>query len=281
MTEAQQKEKINSQGATEANLDSGQGTAGAPKEPQDKQAPKVEQAKTDAAQATTTTQATTAEATAQTQSETTTKATETKVANDWPQFQDEAIKATANILKDTGLSFEEAKLLFAKDGVVGSVDLPALEAKVGKDKAALAMIGVKDYQTRQQAFIDQTIKEVHTVVGGKESFEKIKIWATDKAKEDQAFNADLVKYKQMMDAGGVSARAAARDLLQAYTSSSDTSGVKTKMVNGDKSVGVSTTETPLSRSDYMKLLKEAHKKGDRAEINRLDARRRAGIKAKI
>ncbi len=278
MTEAAQK--VNSQGATQENLDPGQGTAGAPKEPTVNNGPaKTDQSTQSNTQATTTDTKAGTE-TASTGVQETTKA-QTAQVSVWPEFHDEAIKATANILKDAGLSFDEAKTLFAKDGVLGTVDLPALEDKVGKDKAALAMMGIKDYQTRQQSFIDQTVKQVHDVFGGKDAFEKVKEWASDKAKTDQTFNADLTKYKEMFNAGGVSAKAAARDLLHAYTSAPDTSGVTTKMINGDKTVQVSSTETPLSRLDYLKLTKEAHAKGDRRELAKLDARRRAGIKAKI
>ncbi len=143
------------------------------------------------------------------------------------------------------------------------------------------MMGIKDYYNRQLAQTTETVKAVHTVFGGEQAFEKAKTWAVEKAKTDPAFATDLSKYKEMFNAGGVSARAAARDLLQQYNSSPDTSGVKNKMVQGDKTVNVGAGETPLNRLDYMKLLKEAHRTGNRSEIAKLDARRRAGIKAKL
>ncbi len=281
MTEAVQKEKVNSQGATAADMAASQTeqNVGIPKEPQDRKEP-AKEVKQSAEQ---TTKAASTEATTQTQQQTQTQSTEAKQekVSDWPQFQDAAIVATANVLKESGLTFEEAKSLFAKDGVLGNIDTAALEAKVGKDKAALAMMGVKDYQTRQQAQIDQTVKSVHEVFGGEAAFEKVKVWAVDKAKNDPAFLNDLNKYKDMFTTGGVSARAAARDLLQQYNASPETSGVQTKMIQGDKTVGTTSNESPLNRLDYMTLLKKAHKEGNRPEIARLDARRRAGIKLKI
>ena len=280
MTEATQQ-KVNSQGATAENLDDGQGIAGAPKEPKVNNGPTTEVSTAGAVSKET---ATIVETTSTVQSQTETQSTEAKVANDWPEFQDDALKASASVFKEAGLDYATVKGAFAKTAETGKledVDVPALEAKLGKEKAALALIGIKDYYNRQVAQVAETVKAVHTVFGGEQAFEKAKAWAVDKAKTDQAFASDLTKYRDMFNAGGVSARAAARDLLQAYNAAPDTSGVKTKMINGDKTVQVGASETPLSRSDYMKLYKDAHAKKDYAEIKRLDTRRRAGIKAKI
>ncbi len=279
--------KVNSQGASAAELDAGQTVAGAPKAPAEpsnsppaKPVDAVAQAATDKVAAET---KATADATAATQA----AADATKAATkpeEWPSIADQGLSSAANVMKDAGLSYTDTKAIFAKavqSGKVEDIDITALETKIGKDKAALAMIGVKDYYARQTAATQETIKQVYTIVGGEAAYTKVKDWATQKAAADPEFAKDLDKYRSMFDAGGVTARAAAVDLLRQYNLAPNTSGVSNRMVTGDTTVGVDKALQPLSRLDYIEQLKEAHKKGDRAAVQRLDAQRRAGIKAKI
>jgi hypothetical protein len=266
----------NTQDATRENLSEGQSTDGAPKAPVVNNAPTSTPAPTPAP--------TQVAAPSPTPAPTATPSP-ASTQEQWPTFADQALTASANLMKDAGLAPTDAKTIFSKTlqtGKIEDVDLPALEEKIGKDKAALAMIGVKDYFTRQQAISSQTIQEVEAVFGGKDAYAKVRDWATAKAAADPAFAKDVESYRGMFNAGGISARAAAKDLLSQYTNSPETSGVVTKMVNGNKTVTVDTTaQQPLSRSEYLELLKEANKKGDLRAVAELDARRRAGIKAKI
>ncbi|HXB13651.1 MAG TPA: hypothetical protein VNZ45_16810 [Bacteroidia bacterium] len=269
------------QDADKQNLSDGQGTDGAPSAPKVNNAAPAKDVAAPDVTITTETVVAPVQGTTQVAAAT----TASTVQEQWPTFADQALTASANLMKNAGLAPSDAKTIFAKTlqtGKIEDVDLPALEAKIGKDKAALAMIGVKDYFTRQQAFATKTIEEVESVFGGKDAYTKVKEWAIAKASTDSNFAKDVDKYREMFNAGGVSARAAALDLLSVYSKAPDTSGVVTKIVNGNKTVSVDTSNAkPLSRSEYMTLLKAAEKTGNKREIADLNARRRAGIKAKI
>ena len=203
---------------------------------------------------------------------------------DWVKYEDESLESAAGVMKDAGLAFDDAQGIFAKaleTNDLKDVDLPALEKAIGKDKASLVMLGVKDYYQRNLAEVQATAKTVHGVFEGEESYLKVKDWFLEKAKIDEAIANDLKKYGEMFNAGGVSARAAALDMKRVYTSDPETSGLEVKIMDGDTKTKVIDGIEPLTRKESNKLLKEAHKNGDQKKINEIHARRRAGMKAGI
>jgi hypothetical protein len=85
----------------------------------------------------------------------------------------------------------------------------------------------------------------------------------------------------MIDEGGYRAEAGARELLRLYNAAPNTKGLgNAKLAVGDSTGTV--VGTHLTRADYLTQLKAAHERGaSRAEIQALDARRRAGKAAGI
>lgn len=199
---------------------------------------------------------------------------------EWPKYDDPSLGAAVELMKAAGLNYEDSKAFFKKAGETGKasdVDFKGLEAKMGKAQATLVMAGLKQYEAEQTQFAQATITDVMTVLGGKESYMKLKDWVSVREAADPAFAKDLVAYRQMISSGGVQAKAAAIALKQLYTENPNNSGLNNKMVEGDKSVNAVEGQ-PLGRAEYNKLLKEAYDKRDDAEVTRLNARRKAGIK---
>ncbi len=197
----------------------------------------------------------------------------------WPEFKDTSVAAAAGLMKEAGLSYTDGMEFFKAAAASlnpADVDVKALEAKIGKDKAALVMVGIKDYCARTQDFQKKTVADVYGVMGGEAGFKKVQSWVATREAGDEGFAAEMQVYRQMLDQGGVAARAAATDLMRQYNANPNNSGLQTKMVNGDKPA-TATDNSPLGRKDYLTAIKEAQSKGDKALVATLNARRKAGI----
>lgn len=213
-----------------------------------------------------------------------TKDDDEPVVTEWAEWEDPSAAAAVELLKEAGVTPNEADGIFKKaieTGDLRDINVKELEAKVGKAKALLIMNGVRDYHTRVTETNTKTVNEVKQVFGGDKGWETVKAWAQAKEKVDPAFKKELDDIRDDLNKGGRAAKAAAKDLLGMYNGAGNTKGLGNQnIVKGDgtaKAAG-----EPLTRAGYNEALKKAHAEGATpATFAQLDARRRAGMKAGI
>lgn len=295
-TEATASDKaIAAQGATPANLDDGAaGTKGAPKQPEalsNDPPPATKEKKEGLDEENTVVvdpvKAAADEAAAKAAADK--KAAEDKEAAgplksyaDFPESP--AATAAIDLLKEAGVGPNEANSFFAKaieSGDLKDVDVAGLEAKLGKAKATLVMAGVTAHYEGLAQKSAATVKQTHDIFGGEANWNTVRTWAQTAEKADPAFKSRIDDIRGLLNEGGVRAEAGARELLRLYNAAPQTKGLgNTKLVVGDATGSV--IGTALSRADYVKELTAAHERGAKPqEIQALDARRRAGMKAGI
>ena len=284
-------EKGLSPGVTTADLDEGQSrSAGAPQAPEVSNTPPPEEksAEDKAKEA----EAAKIEADAKAKEEADAKAKEEaeKAAEDenkeadeelteYPEYGDEAADAAVSLLKEAGVTPAEADKFFreaVEANDLSKIDIAALTEKVGKDKASLIMMGVKDYYNRQMASTQESVDAVYGVVGGKENWDQVSAWARTKSNSDKAFASRMAELNQMFDLNKSAASMAARELVDLYNKDSNNKSLSVNMTHGDSSASRSGLGSePLSRADYIEQLKAAEAKGDKAKVAELNARRLA------
>lgn len=202
---------------------------------------------------------------------------------EYTKYDDVAADSVVDILKESGVSVEDAKKFFEKattTGKVEDIDVSAIEAKLGKSKTALLMMGVQQYVNTTMTKNVEITKVTHAAVGGPENFKKVSEWAAGKEKADPAFKAKLDEYRKMFGTGPTGAAMASKALGEAYNASPENSSLKVTMIQGDKTVNAAAI-TGISRADYLSQLKVAQDKRDNTEVARLHAARLAGKKAGI
>ena len=104
---------------------------------------------------------------------------------EYPVYNDEAADSVVGLLKDAGVTADEADTFFraaVEANDLSKVDVAGLTAKVGKEKATLIMVGVKDYYNRNAEAVKKVTDEVYKVTGGEAQFETLKNWAIEKEK---------------------------------------------------------------------------------------------------
>jgi hypothetical protein len=204
---------------------------------------------------------------------------------DYVDFSDSpAAAAAVNLLKEAGVGPNEANAFFEKalkSGDLKDVDVKGLEAKLGKDKATLVMAGVTAHYTALNEKQVASVKAVHEVFGGEKNWTSVRDWAHAAEKADPKVKTQIDAIRGMIDEGGFRAEAGARELLRLYNAAPNVKGLgTTKLAVGDSTGTV--VGTHLTRADYITELKKAHdRNAPRAEIQALDARRRAGKAAGI
>ena len=200
---------------------------------------------------------------------------------EYPVYNDEAADSVVGLLKDAGVTADEADTFFraaVEANDLSKVDVAGLTAKVGKEKATLIMVGVKDYYNRNAEAVKKVTDEVYKVTGGEAQFETLKNWAIEKEKVDTKFAAELNDYRAMLEGTPTQARLAAQELLRAYNADPKTKSLTVNMTHGDKPGSQDLSLEYISRSDYITQLKVAESKADKAEISRLNARRSQSVK---
>jgi len=204
------------------------------------------------------------------------KATE----GDWLRTGDEVADTAIDLMKDAGVTAQDAEGIFGKamqSGKMEDIDLAALEAKVGKAKANLVLAGIRDWHTRVAAKNLATVQSVHEVVGGEEAWASLREWAQKREAADTGFASEMEEYRALFEQGGKAAKFAAQELVNLYSADPNTKGLNNSIVRGDGKPAAQ--GGPLNRADYLRLVTEAENKGDRAEVARLSARRDAGRRA--
>ena len=204
------------------------------------------------------------------------KAAEEASKKEYPVYNDETADAVVGILKEAGVTPEEADTFFraaVESGKLEDIDVTKLTEKVGKEKANLIMVGVKDFYNRNTQAVKTVVDEVYKVTGGEEQFATLRNWALEKEKSDPAFKAELDEYRNMLNSTPVAARLAINELVKAYNADPKTKSLTVNITSGDK-VGSGGLELGyISRADYVAARKVAEDKRDFAEVDRLKARR--------
>lgn len=200
--------------------------------------------------------------------ETKTEQVDTEAA-EYVSYNDPAADAAVELLKEEGVTPQEAAKWFApvlESMDINKMDIAAMEAKLGKAKAGVVAAAVKDYYTRQAQTIQTTAKAVTEVFGGDENLGKIRNWVNtlpDNA-EEKGQVAELLK---LMNQGEYSAKLAAKELRALYEKHPNNKSLSIKRVDGD---GVSAEQTKiLTRQEYHAEMKKAQANGDKQRIAEL------------
>lgn len=207
---------------------------------------------------------------------------EVEVLDEYIDYGDETANSVVATLKEAGIDPAEAHGWFADavaSGDMSKIPLDKLQEKLGKEKANLVMLGVKDYYTRTEGAAKESAKAVHDVCGSEENWVKVRDWAKARAANDPDFAAQVEAYNKMFELSKVAAQAAARELVAAYEGDSNNSSLNKKLVHGDSPASVGIGDATLTRSDYLKQIKVAEENRDYKEANRLRAVRLASKKA--
>lgn len=280
-TEVTATEKaLAAQGATQEQTDDGHNGKGNPvpvdkgltKPEEKKPETKVEEKKTDEKKVDTATE----EVTEPTQEE------KDAWKKDYIKFEDEAGQSVVNLLNEAGVKPVEANAFFEeaiKSGDFTKIKWDLIEARLGKDKAALARIGITHHYNTIYKRNEDTRAKGYEVVGGEENWKKVATWVKSTEKADPKQKAVFDEIRKGIDAGGRLAEYAFADLRKMYEADSKNSGLGTnKIVQGD--LQPARVEGALTKAAYLKEIKDAHaRNATHAEINDIRARRTAGIQA--
>ena len=201
---------------------------------------------------------------------------EPEVLEDYAEYDDPIAQAVVNQLKAAGLDAKTADGIFraaVESGDLSKVNMTLLREKLGNQGADLAMLGFKDYYTRQVGGVKAIVEAVHTAVGGEENFNAIRDWAQKLEKSDPKFATTLNGLRKMLDSDPVAAELAADKLKRLYEADPKNKTLNINMEVGDTAAQKSFV--PISRADYLKQYHVLHDKGDFRGISELDARRKA------
>ncbi len=190
-----------------------------------------------------------------------------------------AANAAIELLKEAGVGPNAANEFFAKaltSGDLNDIDVAGLEAKLGKSKTTLLMAGVTTHFEAVKAKTAATVQNVHKIFGNEDNWKVVREWAQGAEKADPKVKAQINDIRGLLDEGGARAEAGARELLRMYNAAPTTKGLGTDKLAVGESTGT-VIGTHLSRSQYLVELKAAHARNAKpAEIQAIDARRRAG-----
>lgn len=198
-------------------------------------------------------------------------------------YGDDAVNSVVATLKEAGVDAKEADGWFreaAETGDMSKINVTAIAEKVGKEKANLIVLAVKDYYGRTQGSVKESVNAVYEQVGGEENWKKVSAWATAQRKADPAFNKKADALNAMFDLSPEAAAMAAKELRSMYEAASGNSSLQVKQMQGQTAASVGVNLEPISRKDYAEQYERAHRKGDTATMAQLNARRQATIKSK-
>lgn len=189
-----------------------------------------------------------------------------------------AADAAVNLLKESGVTPQEAEVWFAKVKETNNIDdlnFAEMEKKLGKDKANLVASAAKDYYNSAKATESGKSQAVLDEVGGDANYALVRDWALKKEKSDPKFAEQLNQFRKMIDLGTSSAKLAGKALKEAYEGDPSNKSLGTKMVQGTGVPSRDATTGTLTRNEYLAQVKVAQEKGDHAEIARLRSVRAA------
>jgi hypothetical protein len=203
---------------------------------------------------------------------------------EYATYDDPAAQGAIDVLKESGVSAEDAEKFFApffKSGELKDINWSELEAKIGKGKAWLVKTGVETAHANEVTKRDATVTQTLEIFGGQENWNTVKTWAQTKETTDPAFKKQVDDIRDLLNLGGAKASAGARELLRLFNSDTGTKG------NGAKSLVTGTTTgavvgKPLTRAEYYTAMEKAENSGASEAVKQeLRDRRHAGMVAGI
>jgi hypothetical protein len=174
----------------------------------------------------------------------------------WGTTGDEVGDSVLMLLQTSGVEPDVAKSRLydaVKEGDQTKIVRDALVEKVGKVNANLILAGVENFVSKNAAKIAGIAKEVHSVAGGKEAWDKVAAWVSKNVPDDK--RGELAS---MIDEGGAKARFAASEFLSMYNADEkNTSLGSTTRVDGDAKAP--SNGRAIDRRTYAQELEKAHR----------------------
>lgn len=165
--------------------------------------------------------------------------------------------AVLALLQNSGVSTDEAKALMfdaIQAGDPTKIDVAALEAKVGKNKATIIIAGANNFVKESRDAANAIVSTMHDEVGGAANWKVIAEWAKEGVPAE-----DLEVLREMIDGGGVKARLAAKEMKGLYEAADGNSTLaKTEVIPGGKPP-VNNKFVPLTSIQYANQLEKANK----------------------
>lgn len=271
------KSAVEKQGADAADLSEGQGTGGAPKAPDVSNKPPVKELTAEEKKAADTAKA---EAAKKTGDEDTEETEEAPKVKDFGTYEDDNASSAISLLKEAGVTPDEAASYFSKaiqTGKLEDIDMQAMIKKIGKEKATAVLSLSTAFYNKNMAETQNRVKSVVAAAGGEQSFVKVRDFIRSEAQKNPELKKQAGEWIKMFDLNDKTALLAVSEMVEIYNKDPRHKSLQINMVHGDRSgteVGVHTGET-LSRGDYLAKVKVAEAKGDMQEVSRLRALRKA------
>ena len=198
-------------------------------------------------------------------------------AAEYEQYDDPRLAACVDILQTANVTVDESNAIFkeaVESGDLSKVDVKALSEKLGDTQATLLMGALSDYFNTTMAAQMSTVKSIKDAFGGDDGWKSVKEWA-DKARAAGNFTEELDAITSLFDKGGKAAMMGVDKLKELYSADPNTKETP-DLTRGDGSGSATGVANPItSVKEYFELLDAAHMKGDKAEIDRINARRAA------
>lgn len=176
----------------------------------------------------------------------------------WGTTNSETGDAVLTLLQNSGIAPSDAKaLLFdaVQNGDVTKIDKAALEAKVGKVKAHLIMVGAENFVKEQRDNAKAVVSELHKEVGGEANWKTIAEWANKSVPAEE-----LQEFRDMINKGGLPAKLAANALKQKYEGDTNNSSLTVEETLPGGKPPEAPTYKPMSRVEYSKEVEKLHAK---------------------
>ena len=214
-------------------------------------------------------------------------AEETNAAG-WMTTEDPTLQAALNLMKASGMSPAEANEHFGEvldTGDASKVDVAALEARVGKDNAALILAGVTKVANEQSDDVLQKVNAIQQEVGGPDNWAKMVQWSKNAARADDAVREQLSGLQDMMNGSQIQGKLAAQEMLRMYNADAKNGTLAntpraTPTITPTTAAPAAPTAEPLSKRQYVEAIQNLTSRGAAraAEMAALSAGRAAARK---
>ena len=179
----------------------------------------------------------------------------------WEYSGNESVDAAVDLMKNSGLKGDDAKLIFGnalETGDLSIVNVEQLEKRIGKKTATAVMALAKAAVDAGKAQTAKIVAEAAKVAGGeKEYFELVK-WAKAKEKVDPAFKKDLDDIRDLVNAGGRKTAIGVKELLALHAADPNAKGLNNGGLLKPGKAGAATVGNPLNRVDFFKEEAKVH-----------------------
>lgn len=202
---------------------------------------------------------------------------------DYSEYDSPALKQAVVLLREANIPVEQSNAIFAEavdSGDLSKIDTTKLVELMGQDKADVVLMLAENYFNKQTASMKTITDEAHALTGGKENFDAMRTWATEKMGTDPAFAKEFLEFRAMLDSGQPrTIKAAVTELFSLYKADPGTT-IEANLEVGDKKVSGDTGA--LSRTDYIQAIDKAQKNRTYEKVREsLWHRRQAGMKKGI